>query len=390
MTWAVLCLIPVAFLIAAPVTALVRWLGTRLGTLDGAGVAGQVKAAVRRVPNTGGVAIFAAIAGPMALLLAAANTPSLSDWLGSADPAISAHMPGLASQTGAGAAFLAGLLVLHAVGLVDDRRPLGPWLKLAVMAAVAAAVVLASDSRLLTLLDNRVPGGWALSVLLTVLWIIVVTNAFNFMDNMDGLSAGVAAIASSCFLGAALMHERPQWFVAGSLALVVGACLGFLVFNFPRRERGATIFMGDGGSLVLGFTLAFLTVRTTYLHSAGDIGPAGPSAWYAVLMPVVILAVPLYDFVSVCVIRIAQGRSPFVGDLQHLSHRIERHGLSRRASVLVIYGLTAITAIGGVHLPSAAPWQARLIALQTLVVLCTLAVYEGRRADRQALRGGGR
>src|SRR5207253_7517226 len=100
--------------------------------------------------------------------------------------------------------------------------------------------------------------GYLPSVTLTVLWIVAITNAFNFLDNMDGLSAGVAAVATTAFLITALLVG--QWFVAATLALLLGALVGFLCFNFPP----ATIFMGDSGSLVIGFILAVLTVRTTF------------------------------------------------------------------------------------------------------------------------------
>jgi UDP-GlcNAc:undecaprenyl-phosphate GlcNAc-1-phosphate transferase len=197
---------------------------------------------------------------------------------------------------------------------------------------------------------------------------------------MDGLTGGVAAIAGSFFLAAALVHQ--QWFIAAALALLVGACVGFLTLNFPSRLAGpdsrASIFMGDGGSLVVGFTLAFLTVRTTFIPTS-PAGLAITNNWYGVLMPLLVLAVPLYDFTSVCIIRLRAGRSPFVGDLNHLSHRLHRLGLSRRDAVLVIYGLTAITSIGGVALGSLEPWQAVMVGGQTLLVLLILALFEARR-----------
>lgn len=368
----VLLAIAVSFAVAMPLAWLARAIGTRLGHLDSAGVPGQVKTASRRIPNTGGIAIFWGVAAPMLAVVAAVHYApgTLTDIA----PSAAVHLDGLRSQSSAALIFLACLFVLHVVGLIDDRRPLGPWIKLVIMLGCALAVVLGTDSRMFTLLDARAGGGgpW-LSIIVTVLWIAVVTNAMNFIDNMDGLSAGVATIAGGCFMAATLTGDTPQWFVAGSLALLVGACLGFLVFNFPRRAGGgATIFMGDGGSLVIGFTLAFLTVRTTYYD------PQAAGGWYAVLMPLVVLAVPLYDFASVCIIRVRAGRSPFVGDLNHLSHRFERRGLSRRDSVLVIYGLTGITALGGVSLASLQPWQAALVGAQTLLVLVVLGLYERR------------
>jgi UDP-GlcNAc:undecaprenyl-phosphate GlcNAc-1-phosphate transferase len=96
-------------------------------------------------------------------------------------------------------------------------------------------------------------------------------------------------------------------------------------------------------------------------------------------MPLVVLAVPLYDFCSVTLIRLSQGKSPFVGDLQHFSHRLVRHGLSRRAAVVVIYGCTAVTAIGGISLARLEGWQAALVGVQTLLVLLVLGAYEWAR-----------
>lgn len=381
-----LLLIPLAFLLAVPLTLLARRLGNALNAYDGHGVPGQVKIAPRRVPNTGGIAIMGAIAMPMMAGLAVALTGA-SEPLTRLFPDLTTHLAGIRAEA-VSAAFLLTLMgVLHVIGLIDDRRPLGPGFKLLVMLACAAGLVLLTRTRLLTMLDAHVGGPW-LSVVLSILWVVVITNAFNFLDNMDGLSAGVALIAGACFLAAALVHG--QWFVSACLALLVGALAGFLVFNFPWPRRaehdthpsGASIFMGDGGSLVVGFLLAFLTMRTTY-YTPGA-GAAGSGAWFAVFMPLCVLAVPLYDFASVCLIRHSQGRSPFVGDLQHFSHRLVARGLSRRDAVLVIYGCTGATAIGGIALASLADWQAILVGVQTLLVLLVIALFEGRAARQRA------
>ncbi len=371
MIWAVLLLIPAALAVSLPTAALTVRLGRRLRALDAPGVPGQVKAAARDVPNIGGVAIFAGLVLPLAVLLAA--VAFLPDALGALAPAVKAHLPGVRAQTATAVTFVACLAAMHALGLIDDRRAMGPFVKLGIMALAAAALVWRTDTRLLTLLDAHVGGAW-LSIALTVLWFVVVTNAMNFMDNMDGLSAGVGIVAAGCFLAAAVLHG--QWFVGGTLALLIGALLGFLAFNFPR----ARLFMGDGGSLVLGFALAFLTTRTTYYP--GD-APGGANPWYAVLMPLMVLAVPLYDFASVVTIRLSQGRSPFVGDLRHLSHRLARRGLSRRAAVMVIWGLTAITGLTAIPLGFLAPWQAAVAGAQVFLILGVIAAFEWA-SDRRA------
>lgn len=394
-------LILVSFLIAIPATLLARGIGRRLNALDGAGVAGQIKAAPRRIPNTGGVGIFLAIALPMLFGLIFFLTAG-DDLLMRLHHDLPRFRDGARQQAPAALVLLGGLAILHIVGLIDDRKPLGPYLKLGIMLAVAAAVVILTQSRLLTFLDSSVGGPW-LSVLITVLWIVVITNAFNFLDNMDGLSAGVGAICAAFFLATALVGHAPQWFIAATLSLLIGALLGFLLFNFPFKPRtedrkrgvhtgGASIFMGDSGSLVVGFLLAVLSVRITYVpksmwsysmpalpEGVGNPGDA-PVPWPVFLVPLSILAIPLYDFTSVCLIRLSQGKSPFVGDLQHFSHRLVRHGLSTRAAVLVIYGCTAITGISAIAIPSLAPWQAALAGVQTLLVLGVLAVYEWKRS----------
>ncbi|CAG0956732.1 UDP-GlcNAc:undecaprenyl-phosphate/decaprenyl-phosphate GlcNAc-1-phosphate transferase [Phycisphaerales bacterium] len=383
MIWLCLALIVIAFLVALPTTAVIIRISRAAGALDTPGIGGQVKAPPRPVPNTGGIAIILAIVLPLLAglgLFQRIDPAAAAEWRTdfSLIPAdLHEHIAGIQQQTPLALLLIGCLALLHVLGLIDDRRPLGPFVKLAIMTLPALAVPLVttlipsmSETRLLTLLDSRVGGAW-LSILLTAMWFLVVTNALNFIDNMDGLAAGVVAIAGSLFMAAAIVRPQPQWFVAASLALMVGACLGFLVFNWPRAG-GARIFMGDSGSLVLGFLLAFLTTRTTFYAGRS----ADTAAWYAVLMPLVVLAVPLYDFASVVIIRLSQRRSPFVGDLQHLSHRLVQRGLSRRSSVLVIWGLTGITGVTGVLLSSATAWQAILIGVQILVILGVIAAFE--------------
>jgi UDP-GlcNAc:undecaprenyl-phosphate/decaprenyl-phosphate GlcNAc-1-phosphate transferase len=265
------------------------------------------------------------------------------------------------------------MLVLHGVGLMDDRRALGPFSKLAAQVAVAAAFVIIYDVRALTALDKSrllMGAGYGISVFLTVFWIVAVTNAFNFLDNMDGLSAGVAAVCAIAFLITALTIG--QWFVAAALALLLGAVLAFLCFNFPP----ASIFMGDGGSLVIGFLLGVLTVRTTFLAPGTDWG----AGWYAVFAPVIVLAVPMYDMVTVMIVRMRRRASPFIGDNNHFSHRLVARGMSRRTAVLCIYLVTAATSMAAILLPHVrSTFGAMLIFGQTVLVLGVVALLEQHR-----------
>jgi len=255
------------------------------------------------------------------------------------------------------------------MGILDDRRALSAWPKLVIQVGVALATAWWSDVRLLEQALSAFPGGTALSILLTVAWIVVVVNAVNFIDNMDGLAGGIAAIAAACFMAATILNG--QWFIAAALALLVGALVGFLVWNLPP----ARIFMGDGGSLFVGYLLATLTVRTTYVDVARPDYALG-SAWYGMFMPLVVLAVPLYDGVYVTIWRLLKGRSPFVGGPEHVSHRLVELGLSRRRAVLVLWLLTATTASGGIGLGLMKPWQAALVGAQVLGIFLVLVVLE--------------
>ncbi|MCH9034684.1 MAG: undecaprenyl/decaprenyl-phosphate alpha-N-acetylglucosaminyl 1-phosphate transferase, partial [Planctomycetes bacterium] len=213
-----------------------------------------------------------------------------------------------------------------------------------------------------------------LSIALTVLWIVLITNAFNFLDNMDGLSAGVAVIAATVFAVAAT--RAGQVFVPVMAWVLVGALLGFLRFNFSP----ATIFMGDAGSLVIGYFMAVLTILVTFYDPSQNLTPFG------VLMPIVVLAVPLYDVASVVIHRIRLGESPFRGDRRHFSHRLVKRGMTPRGAVLTIYLATAATALPAIVLPSVDWVGAILLLVQCLCVVAMIAILEhvtpGRNNDR--------
>ncbi len=363
---AVLTLPLATFLLAAPLTAILVRLGGRLGALDSAGASGHAKV-LRPVPNIGGIAIVAATLLPLvAGLLAFSFAPEAIVEL---VPALEAHWPRLESSIPVAWGIAACVLVLHGLGLWDDRRSLAAGPKLLVQLAAAGFVAGFLDTRLLTLLDAWGPAGFVVSLVLTILWIVAVTNAINFLDNMDGLAGGVSAIAAAALLVATLMNA--QWFVAAMLACLLGGLVGFLVFNFPP----ARIFMGDGGSLPTGFLLAVLAVRTTYVDAADPSFALG-GAWYGVFLPLLVLAIPLYDLVAVSLIRIREGRSPWVGDQRHLSHRLLLRGMTKTRAVLSIWALAAILAVSGIVLGSLRPWQAAMVGLQAVAALGVLAMLE--------------
>ncbi|MHC4985352.1 MAG: MraY family glycosyltransferase [Planctomycetota bacterium] len=349
----------VALVLSAALTPVTCAVARRTGMLDHP-VGRKNHAAA--TPVLGGSAIFLAISLPAAAALIAARlfADAPPAWLA---PEIAIHLPGVASRTPMALTILIGALVLHGVGLIDDRRPLPAALKFAAQVIVAAGVVVIADVRVLTV------AGPSVSIVASVLWLVVIINAFNFLDSINGLSASVGIVCGAALLAAATQME--QWFVAGWLCVVVGALLGFLPFNFPRAKT----FMGDGGSMVVGYFLAVLSCLTTYVPPGEslDIG--------RMLTPLVLMAVPLYDMASVIALRLRSGLSVFVGDQRHFSHRLLERGMAPTATVLTIVLCTAGTAIAAALLPRVDGVAALLVAAQTVLILLIMAMMEwGPRA----------
>jgi UDP-GlcNAc:undecaprenyl-phosphate GlcNAc-1-phosphate transferase len=358
MTFPLLSLILVAFAISWVITFAMKRIAPRIGFVD---KPGHRKIHHNPKPLGGGVGIFFGFFVPVGSIIATLMfvNPDIVEINGRD---VTALYNGAKTQVPIALAILGAAAALHVMGLLDDRKALGPYSKLVVQLVVTVALVTSFDDlRILTNLPT------AISIVITVLWITAITNAFNFLDNMDGLSAGVAAVCTAAFLIATLTIG--QWFVAAALALLLGALLGFLCFNFPP----ATIFMGDAGSLVVGFLLGVLTVRTTFLPQGQDFG----AGWYAVFAPLIVLALPLYDLVVVSAIRISRGKSPFVGDTNHFSHRLVARGMSRRTAVLCIYLVTAATSAAAIVLPHVrSGFLAAMIVGQTVLILCVVALLE--------------
>ena len=212
-------------------------------------------------------------------------------------------------------------LVFSVMGLVDDLRGLSPWLRFAFGLGVAAGLV-AYGVRL----DSPLP--LAADVAISVVWILGITNAFNLLDNIDGLAAGTAALASGAYFFIAVINDQPY---SALLAIgLAGAMLGFLRSNF----HPATIYMGDAGSLFIGFMMAYLGLKMrTNITEIPQL-----------FAPVVVLGVAVLDTTLVVVSRVRRGVSPFTGGQDHLSHRFLRLGLSVRRSVTVL--LFASLALG--------------------------------------------
>ena len=351
--------IALTFVICLLATPLSKRVAHRFGMLD---LPGRHKGHGKAIPVLGGSAIFASILGVSLLATAmvnywAANTPP--KWIPSQ---LALHISGAAAKSPMVLGILAGAMVLHVVGLIDDRKNLGPWIKLIAQVLVATAVVVFCEVRILTAVG---PVG---SVIVSIVWLVTIINAFNFLDNMDGLAGGVAIIVAGSLLGASL--GVGQLFVPAALCVIIGALGGFLIYNFPP----ASVFMGDAGSLVIGYLLGVLSCLTTY------VSPGETYYAYGVFVPLVLMAVPLYDMISVVALRMRDRRNPMVGDRRHFSHRLIRRGMSVRKAVLTIYMCTAATAIAASLLPRVDTIGAVLLFGQTLIILLVLALLESSDA----------
>jgi UDP-GlcNAc:undecaprenyl-phosphate GlcNAc-1-phosphate transferase len=317
------------------------------------------------VPLGGGIAIFANITAALiaaVLVVRFAIAPGhLDKVLGDS---VTIHATGFIEKIPHLIIVILCIAVLFALGLWDDRKHIGPYIKLLVQFVVAFVAAMAADIRVELFIESRI-----VTSVLSAFWIVLIINAFNFLDNMDGASAGIAVIAAAILFVAAAISG--QVFIGAMAVLFIGTLLGFLVFNFPPAE----IFMGDAGSLVIGFIVALLTLRTTYYHEAAS------GNWYPVLMPLIVMAVPLYDFISVTLLRLWQGKSPFVGDTQHFSHRLRRRGLSETQTVMTLYLATLVTGLGATFLYQVNLAGAILIFIQTIMILAIIAILESTSKD---------
>ena len=248
-------------------------------------------------------------------------------WLGAETTALMRH--GLGRRALELCAILAGAAGMLLLGWLDDRHELRAAPKFAGQILIATLVA-AAGVRITLFVPNL-----AFSYAVTVLWMLTVINAFNFMDNMNGLCAGLGVIAAAWFgLQAALLG---QYLVATLALLSCGALLGFLPFNYPQ----ATAFLGDAGSHLTGYLLAVLAILPHFFTEKH------PHHW-AVLTPLFVLAVPLADLAWVVVLRWRMGKPVYVGDTNHLSHRLVRRGWSKPKAVLFIWLLAA--AVGALSL----------------------------------------
>lgn len=323
------------FLIALMVTALstpqIRRLAVGLGFVD---VPNQRKGHAEPVPLLGGLAIIAgAVLAILTLTLIAYGT-----------------LP----RTVIGVLLSSAVVAL--TGLLDDRLALSAWAKLA--GQFTGIVVLIYFG-----VRVQLPLPPALNYLITIVWLVGISNAINFMDNMDGLSAGISAVASAFILLFGLING--QFLVSTLSAALLGACLGFLRFNFyPAR-----IYMGDAGSLFLGFLLAVLGLQLRFPEN---------SAFVTWMVPVLILGLPIFDMTLVVFSRLRRGISPNTPGQDHTSHRLRVRGWSVPETVLGLYLCSGALGMIAIYVTQATIEEGYLLA----VLLGLLALYAIYRLDK--------
>ncbi len=318
-----LVLLSVTFALTAVLTPLIKRLALRFDVLD---QPAERKVHVRATPLLGGLAIF------VSFMIGIAGYVSF--------------YPSSIAQGKKLFAIIMGSVIMAAVGIYDDCKGLDSKVKLLgqLIAIIAAGLLLfRADIEISLFIRNPTA-----RYILTLIWMVGITNSLNLLDNMNGLSAGITVIASLLFFLVALQQQ--QHLVAVLSICICGSALGFLPYNFP----GASIFMGDGGSLFLGFSLASLSVIGVYLKSS-------KLNYLPVITPLLVLAVPILDTLTVVVIRKLEGVSVFTADKNHLSHQLVRLGLSPAQSVLTLDLLALAVGLNVLLLANVSLFQAAVI-----------------------------
>ncbi|MBN1900431.1 undecaprenyl/decaprenyl-phosphate alpha-N-acetylglucosaminyl 1-phosphate transferase [Candidatus Sumerlaeota bacterium] len=296
----------------------------------------------KRKPRSGGIAIFGGFMGSVGagLILASIIPPDFSLW----NPNVSRILANIPSVYYKLVALLSGAGFIFIVGVIDDKTTLKPWTKLFCQIIAAIPLILAGV-RIQFFLPS------AFGIILTVFWIVLLTNSFNLLDNMDGLSSGIAVIVCIA-LGMVSIQAGERLMTALFLAMA-GSVLGFWYHNFIRSK----LFMGDGGSLFIGYMIAALTILSTYYEK-------GVPTALPVLTPLIILGVPLFDTFSVLFIRFRLGKPLMQGDTNHFSHRLVNLGMTPRGAVIFIYLVTICVAMAALPLAYLPLKSAVILTLQ--------------------------
>ena len=289
------------FLFVGGLTPVMRKIALKIGAVDRPNL--ERKTQKEPVPYLGGVGISIGItfASFGALLYSDFSTETFNKALSVLLPAI----------------------LISAMGLYDDLKGLEPWPRLVAqtIAGVAVAIYLIQNNTLGQAFSNQ-----ALNYLVTIIWVVGICNSINFFDNLDGGASGTVAVISIFLF--AIAFNQGQSLVSALAVITAGATLGFLIWN----KTPAKIYMGDAGALFLGIIIAVLTIRLD-----PEVGPQSR----ALAIPLLLMAVPILDTTTVVISRLSRGISPFTGGRDHLSHRLMRKGLGRKATAYVLWAMAA-------------------------------------------------
>jgi UDP-GlcNAc:undecaprenyl-phosphate GlcNAc-1-phosphate transferase len=289
------------FLFVGGLTPVMRKIAIKIGAVDRPNL--DRKTQKEPVPYLGGVAISIGItvSSFAALLYSDFSTETFSKALSVLLPAI----------------------LISAMGLYDDLRGLEPWPRLVAqtIAGIAVAIYLIQNDTL-----GQAFGNQFLNYAVTIVWVVGICNSINFFDNLDGGASGTVAVISIFLF--AIAFNQGQSLVSALAVVTAGATLGFLIWN----KSPAKIYMGDAGALFLGIIIAVLTIRLD-----PEVGPQSR----ALAIPLLLMAVPILDTTTVVISRLSRGISPFTGGRDHISHRLMRKGLGRKATAYVLWAMAA-------------------------------------------------
>ena len=309
----------------------------------------------KATPLLGGAAMFSGwlliMAAGMLLVRYSACMPIAEN--------ITAYFPGAFSMLGRIGFLVLGAALATLLGTIDDVRHLKAHWKFLGQFIVAVIAVAGANIRI----SLFVEAPW-FGFAVTVFWFMMLMNAINFFDNMDGLAAGTAGIALLLFTVAAGFQQ--QYFVACLSALGAGCAFGFWFYNYTP----ASIFMGDGGSHFLGYLLAISSAGTTYFNSATA------ASRISVLIPLCILAVPIFDAVCVTVVRTLNGKPFWIGDHNHISHRFVRMGLSRKRAVQLVHVLCLLTGLAALPMLWGSLATTAVVTVQMVLVLTLITILQ--------------
>ena len=259
---------------------------------------------------------------------------------------------------------LLGIIIIEIAGVWDDIKPIRAWTKLLFQIA-AAAVVVGFGVRIEEISNPFVADGFislgVWSIPITMIWIVGITNAINFIDGLDGLAAGVATISSLSLLFIAVYLN--QWQTIVLAAGLAGATMGFLPFNF----NPAKIFMGETGSAFLGFTLGTISI----------MGLVKSYTAIAIIVPLVVLGLPIFDTAFAIIRRVLSGKSPMQADRGHLHHRLVDSGLSQKQSVIILYIISAFLGLAGIVLIETELWKFVVLILIVIIFIFAGSRYMG-------------